>query len=147
MREIKFRGLNTRGEWVYGSLVTTTHGIPHMPKTHTKTWIVESAFGNGGWFNITRKQYVKPETVGQFIGIQCSGGCDLYGGDIVDFYQDGEFYKTQILEPDESGCVWVEVDGFDYDSSPILIAIRDHGFEIELTGNIHENPELLEVAV
>ena len=60
---MKFRGLNTKGKWVYGSLVETTSFIKHRPKQHTKTWIVESSFGNGGWFNIQRRQYVKPDSV------------------------------------------------------------------------------------
>ncbi len=62
-REVTFRGLTTKGKWVYGSLVTTNSFIKQRPKQHTKTWIVESAFGNGGWFNILKRSYVKPDTV------------------------------------------------------------------------------------
>ncbi|TDA63605.1 hypothetical protein E0765_07155 [Sulfuricurvum sp. IAE1] len=84
MRDIKFKGLTTKNKWVYGSLVITTHGIKHMPHTHTKTWIIESAFGNGGWFSIGMKQYVRPETVCEFTG-QYDGdfGTEIYEGDIV----------------------------------------------------------------
>ena len=42
-REIKFRGVTTKGEMVFGSLVVTNAFVPHMPKQHTKTWIVESS--------------------------------------------------------------------------------------------------------
>jgi len=59
----KYRGLTTKGNWVYGSLVETTNFIKHKPKQHTKTWIIESSFGNGGWFCIQRRHYVKPESV------------------------------------------------------------------------------------
>lgn len=61
--DILFRGQNTKGEWVEGSLVTTNAFIKHKPKNHTKHWIVESAFGNGGWFNVQRRQYVKSDTL------------------------------------------------------------------------------------
>ena len=58
-----FKGQTTKGDWAYGSLVETTDFIKNKPKSHTKTWIVKSSFGNGGWFNIQKKVYVKPETV------------------------------------------------------------------------------------
>ena len=51
-------GINTSGDNVF---------IKHRPQTHTKTWIIESAFGNGWWFNVMKRQYVKPETVEQLI--------------------------------------------------------------------------------
>lgn len=63
----KFRGRNKKDELVIGSLVITTSFIKHLPKSHTKTWIIESSFGNGGWFNVLKKQYVKPDTVEQLI--------------------------------------------------------------------------------
>ena len=61
--EIIFRGKNTKDEWVEGSLVTTNRFIRHKPKNHSKHWIVETSFGNGGWFNVQGKQYVKSDTL------------------------------------------------------------------------------------
>jgi hypothetical protein len=63
--EILFRGKNMKGEWVEGSLVTTTSFIKQRPQQHTKHWIVQSAFGNGGWFCVQRRQYVKTDTLQQ----------------------------------------------------------------------------------
>lgn len=62
-----FRGLNTKGNLVVGSLVVTNCFVKHLPHSHTKTWIIESSFGNGGWFNVLKRQYVKPDTVEQLI--------------------------------------------------------------------------------
>ena len=74
----KFRGKTKGGEWVYGSLVETTDFI----KAHTRTWIVTRSFGNGGWFNIRSRYYVKPETVGMMVGFD-SEGEEVYEGDVI----------------------------------------------------------------
>lgn len=57
MRSCIYRGRTMAGKWLYGSLVNTTMG-------NTKTWIVVTARGNGGWFNVIQRNYVKPDTVG-----------------------------------------------------------------------------------
>lgn len=106
-RDIEFRGLNTKGEWVYGSLVNNCKGIKSMPHQNTKTWIVQSAFGHGGWFNATRREYVKPDTVGQYTGLKDCNGVKIFDGDIVNVFftsGDGEDYHD---------CLYiVERDGF-----------------------------------
>ena len=61
--EIIFRGKGTDDKWYEGSLVTTTSFLIHKPKCHTKHWIIMSSFGNGGWFNIRRRRYVKEDTI------------------------------------------------------------------------------------
>ncbi len=138
MREIKFRGLNTKGEWVYGSLVNTTHGISHKPHNRTKTWIIESAFGNGGWFNVTKKQYVNPETVGQFTGSQDNNDIDTYEGDIA----------RCIATKKTLGCIVFISDSFEIMKNigegkpPYFRDMSSYAFEV--VGNIHQNPELLE---
>ena len=79
-REIEFRGLDKHGVMHYGSLVTTNMFIKQMPACHTKHWIVTSSFGNGGWFNIRGRSYVKPETVGQFTGLLDCNGVKIFEG-------------------------------------------------------------------
>ncbi|MCB5278930.1 MAG: YopX family protein [Candidatus Cloacimonetes bacterium] len=126
MNNYKFRGLTTKGEWIYGSLVVTTNWLKQLPKQHTKTWIIESSFGNGGWFNIMRKEYVRPETVGQFTGFFDNNGKEIYRKDM--------FNTGAIVEWVKDG--WFAVMG-DYEVrlSDYLKNDRDR----YISGNIHEN--------
>ena len=71
--EILFRGKNTKGKWVIGSLVTTTRYIKHKPKQHTKHWIISSSFGNGGWFNVIQRSYVLADTIEELFGYDING--------------------------------------------------------------------------
>ena len=66
---VLFKGTTVNGVEVEGSLVVTNMFIKSKPKNHTKTWIIERSFGNGGWFNIVKRVYVKPDSVMQLINI------------------------------------------------------------------------------
>jgi len=121
--EYIFRGLTTKGEWVHGSLVTTNAFVKHMPKQHTKHWIVTSAFGNGGWFNIRLRSYVKPETVGQFTGLKDNQGTDIYADDVVFLAGYGNYT-----------CEFPFMELYDAYPEGDIGAIR---------GNIHQHPELI----
>lgn len=129
MRAYEYRGLNTKGEWVYGSLVVTTSGYPQ----HTKTWIIESSFGNGGWFCVHRKQYVKPKSVGEYIGRKDRKGKKIYEGDIL--VLDNEKPQYYVVQYEENMFVLRR-------GSIVLDGIA-HFEEREVVGSIHKNPELL----
>ena len=136
MRDYEYRGLNTKGEWVYGSLVVTTTGL-NMPKEkrgqHTKTWIVQSAFGNGGWFNIMQRQYVRPKTVGEYIGRKDRVGKKIYEGDILVLDKNKpQYYVVQY-----------EDNKFVLRSGSIALDSIAYFEGREVVGSIHKNPELL----
>lgn len=133
MRDYEYRGLNTKGEWVFGSLVITTTGLKHLEKQHTKTWIVESAFGNGGWFNVTKRQYVKPKTVGEYIGRKDRKGKKIYEGDIL----------VLDIEKPQYFVVQYEDNMFVLRSGSIVLNNAAYFDEREVVGSIHTNAELL----
>lgn len=133
MREILFRGKTHGGEWEYGVPVFTglNNELAFMKQMHSYD------------------HQVIPETVGQFTGLTDKNGKKIFEGDIGRYKQtDGAKRNGKLItcigrvvynantasfavdSKDEAGCEY-----FDY------FPIKD----FEVIGNIHDNPELLEV--
>jgi len=88
------------------------------------------------------------ETWEQFTGLKDKNGKEIYEGDIIRLWYDGEDQGLQAIEWDETGCCFtIRWDGFgDYDVTSIGWALgADSGFELEaeVIENVHQNPELL----
>lgn len=137
MREIKFRGKSVEtGEWVYGSVV----------QEDGKAWIVgginiEDA---GGVFDFYATEWyeVIPETVGQETSLtECENleqeKITAFEGDIAKIGwsdQVGECHSTTIVIKNPFDYEINEATHLNYSEYVVII------------GNIHDNPELLEVA-
>jgi len=123
MREIEFRGLDVNYNiWRFGSLVVYENGDVAITDSPSK-------FGSQVW-----SSKVIPESVGQFTGLVDADGVKIYEGDIIKtkLYEIHEIYyneRTTQFTSDES-WLWT------------LIGCPSKGVVL---GNIHENPELLEV--
>lgn len=154
MRAILFRGKrkDTAG-WFMGDLIQLHDG---------RMFIVDNKFGacideNGNFIN-TGSPFVCeviPETVGQYTGLADKNGKKIFEGDIVRiaycFGWDEEHgknvpeeeYTSKVYSID--GCPFcIDLLHCDGDMSPIawLDWVYDDA-EIEIIGNIHDNPELL----
>lgn len=153
MREILFRGKRCdNGEWVEGFYVRADHHW-HNNGIH-KDWIICGASANGGWFALHNKYAVKKESLGQFTGLTDKNGKKIFEGDCW-LDTDGD-YLVYVVEfrDGQFGFVCYGVQGmlmpygFDEDAGGFgeieFLPFTDFNMDlIEITGNIHDNPELI----
>ena len=126
MREILFRGKRLdNGEWVEGDLV---HSVYKIGDTCVGTY--GSSLG---------MHQVDPSTVGQYTGIRDKNGERIFEGDIVKGRYSGKVAAVQA-EVWNCGCCH-GVLGFSTETCD-----PDLGDTLVVIGNIHDNPEMLEVA-
>lgn len=138
MRDIKFRGKRlNNGEWVYGNLINHPDGHKSICNNPTR-------YGYGtveGFLNL-----VDHETVGQYTGLKDKNDKEICEGDILicKQYIGGNFVDYAI----EKGYVDFTYGAFGLHRKqgyyrPFKDWLED--YELEVIGNIHNNPELLEV--
>lgn len=134
MREILFRGKSTNtDEWIKGSLVMAGKNVMIYPD-------------NG--YNL---RFVIPETVGQYTGLKDKNGVRIFEGDILQPFDDEEivvkwidFYSTLGLK------IYVRRKEMKRGKECVLEycgwgMLNDYDLpRLEVIGNIHDNPELLE---
>lgn len=125
MREILFRGKRTdNGEWVYGTPILYPDGNVVMCRS------------------FKRNHNVSSKTVGQYTGMTDKNGRKIFEGDIVEGNSEYFTYTHPYGK--------VVYDGGQYLISfdDVLEDIECLGAwanDVEIIGNIYDNPELLEV--
>lgn len=120
-RQIKFRGKTTVGGiWAYGSLLQredTTTGIVHCEICNFLNWDVV------------------PESVGQFTGLTCKDGKEIYEGDIVSSGSTGRKYVIEYS--DGKYRAKHSLIGLDIFLSAAFLHNKT------VVGNIHDTPQLI----
>lgn len=159
MREILFRGKRKyNGEWKTGHLVKLGKESFSDPERYG---IANEAIPLGVPFGCSivcfnvKIDDIDPETVCQYTGLTDKHGKKIFEGDIIE-YNDGIYYLTAIIKY-EFGSFGMSC----FKSIPIIFSERDNFvsfldlirnsenvtskiYDIEVIGNIYDNPELLE---
>ncbi|MBU8787111.1 MULTISPECIES: YopX family protein [Bacillus] len=131
MREIKFRGkpIEDYGDikWFYGGI----------DLNHDDKLAYISTPYNG-------HVPVEWESIGQYTGLKDDTGREIYEGDVVKFksvYYENKIMKAVVKFKDSLGAFVFDM-GDDQGTWIMNASMR----EIEVIGNIYENPDLLEAA-
>lgn len=134
-REIKFRGISIdSGKMVCGDLI-------------------QYKSGRDIWTDDDGRVFINPETIGQFTGLRDKNGVEIYEGDIVHdevghcvyIFKFGTIQhnvKSKLTDQIND----VSVTGFYVDipkvGNELFLWSTVKESEIEVIGNIHQNPEL-----
>lgn len=134
MREIIFRGKRCDNDmWVEG-FYCCLYDSKGNESCRIYPGYAETDCGDfyPDWFG------VDPETVGQYTGLKDKNGKKIFEGDIVRY---GDTVHKVVFEQRNGtayfGLVYSSIETFPFDYYQDLK-------QIEVIGNIHENPELLE---
>lgn len=129
------------GEWVYGDLI---HDKGEQ-KEHLFIWYETDTFP------FVNEAEVDPETVGQYTGLTDKNGTRIFEGDILSVHFDDLFPKkeSRYLFPKEGSryeAVWYDYGGHIKSGSGFFDTMEQNWINmfLEVIGNIHDNPELLE---
>ncbi|EDN9028978.1 TPA: hypothetical protein REG82_002890 [Listeria monocytogenes] len=140
MRPIEFKAQNVNGAWVFGNLSILKKKLGNVA---AGSYISNSA---GAPFAYK----VRPETVSQFIGLTDKNGKKIFEGDILSVTYEGvhDFNSFVKYFSDEGYPAFdMQVPSeYYFDSNALSTLVIPSSYELEVIGNIHENPELLEVA-
>lgn len=159
MREIKFRGRKSNGEWIYGDLV-------HNVGVGASTALIFPEEAHDSW----DRYIVLTDTIGQFTGLHDKNGKEVYEGDVLVICEYENMLKDVVCEESEhelftldelkgklqqqyksvihyEDCTLFasEQDGCDIYLASLAGDMRKSYpiFEYEVIGNIHDNAELL----
>ena len=127
MREIKFRGINMEGQWVYG----------YLGKDWDNDVSITTNFDSDVLCSCEYKVF--PESVGQYTGLKDKNGREIYEGDLLQ-HPNG---------------VIAEIKYSDYLAAFVAVYVQNGDIEMDfldkeivskckIVGNIYENKQLLE---
>ncbi|EHP8576278.1 hypothetical protein KP910_002943 [Listeria monocytogenes] len=143
MREIEFRGQNINGHWAHGNLAIIKE---KLDRAEIGAYISNSA---GAPF----AYQVRPETIGQYTGLKDKNGKKIFEGDVVTAFSNINKYTDSFAGDVEPTFCFTSIvcDGAcfktTYKGEPSYVLNQNVSSLIkhmEIIGNIHENPELLE---
>ena len=124
-REILFRGKDIYGKWLYGDLINLTNELKQICN-HTQ---------------LEHAHSVDIKTIGQYTGLLDKNGKKIFEGDIVKDEQSGYEYVIKWFSEYACFALANKNGHMEYDVDEFEMLVND----LIVIGNIHDNPELLEV--
>ena len=152
MREIKFRGRNYDGIWMYGYLMPSPKPQIHLGNKHCVCACPQKM----SKVDVVLYE-VEESTIGQYTGLKDKNGKEIYEGDIVEwvfFYErlganmgvkECDTIVKGIIRWRQGGFV-LEVIENDFENAgyySISALYTDTESDVEIIGNIHSNNGLL----
>ena len=140
MRAIEFRGKvidegRQTNEWIFGGLVQQTRNdkfnfiiIPNNQDSFDKLWV---DYGTLGYLDSPvdiLAEYVNPNTIGQYVGLNDKNGNKIFEGDFVQYDNKDVGYVGYA-----NSAFYIEAKNITVDWVPQNLTV---------IGNIHDNPEL-----
>lgn len=143
MREIEFRGKRVdNNKWVYG-FYSQFHNRPVLdePNSHQIFELLEEGIRFAGTSIGGLWRIINENTLGQYTGLKDKNGTKIFEGDILVFCK-GATHPIKVYWD----CLgWKFLRNGKRIEGAFECDISSHIRQCEIIGNIHDNPELLEV--
>ena len=151
MRDIIFRGKQiTDKKWVMGGVDTSTDKKPYitrraMYRPDTRDWDTAEYYEHNPHYTRACIDII-PETLGQFTGLTDKNGLKIFEGDICKFreWERGEMCWVGEVLYEHQQFIISGGPNEECSTEFFLQMSRFIPENIEVIGNIHDNPELLD---
>lgn len=144
MREILFRGKSTKtNQWIYGGFhiwekrQVCVFGNDRLKDDEISCVITVNSFADWNMPRTMHAVEVIADTVGQYTGLTDRNGNKIFEGDIVNILTENE--EIGIIVYEDGGFI-VRADKFSIDFINNI-----NGTDVEVIGNIYDNPKLIEI--